>query len=74
MRKFKPIGTALDSVLKKTGLFHRIKSYTALIVWKEIVGEKVSAHTKPVTVKSSCLMVNVDNSTWMNELSIMKKK
>ena len=74
MRNFKPISTALDGVLKKIGLFSKMKSYTALLVWKEIVGEKISTHTNPVFVKNGCLIVNVDNSTWMNELSIMKKE
>jgi hypothetical protein len=40
--------------------------------WKEVVGERVAAHTMPAWIRSEVLWVFVDGSGWMQELTFMK--
>ena len=72
--KPKELGSFLNHILKKYGLFDKIKEHYIYIVWKEEVGENISAHTTPVFFKNGRLFVDVDSSTWLNELKFMKTK
>lgn len=42
--------------------------------WQEAAGEKVAAHSQPVMLKGSKLIVLVENSAWMNELTFLREK
>ncbi len=42
--------------------------------WSGIVGEAGFKHSRPVVFKKSVLTVYVDNSVWMQELSMQKRK
>ena len=41
--------------------------------WASVVGKKASQHTRPVALKRAQLIVNVDGSGWLYELTIKKK-
>ena len=41
--------------------------------WTSAVGKKASQHTRPVGLKASQLIVNVDGSGWLYELTLKKK-
>jgi predicted nucleic acid-binding Zn ribbon protein len=67
---------SLDSILKKvikklkkTGVteedLHR--------AWLAAVGKKAVKHTKPRTLRKLRLVVNIDSSTWLYELTLKKK-
>lgn len=40
--------------------------------WRRAVGEHIAKHTEPIRLQDGCLHVRVDNSAWMNNLSLMK--
>jgi len=41
--------------------------------WKQIVGNVIASHSQVLYVKNDTLFVYVDNSTWHNELSLIKE-
>jgi predicted nucleic acid-binding Zn ribbon protein len=41
-------------------------------IWKKVAGKKASAHTKPASLRKKCLVVNVDGSSWLYELTLRK--
>jgi len=42
--------------------------------WEEIVGKNISSHAKPAFFKYGKLFINVDSSSWLNELKFLKEK
>ena|SRR3989338_160578 len=42
--------------------------------WSKIVGEAGFKHSRPVVFKKNVLSVSVDNSVWLQELSMQKRK
>ena len=42
--------------------------------WKVIAGETGFKHSRPVVFKKNILTVYVDNSVWMQELAMKKRK
>lgn len=42
--------------------------------WKEIAGSAASRHTRPVSLRKATLTVFVDSSSWMQEMSLQKRK
>ena len=42
--------------------------------WKEAAGEGGSKHSTPVELKKAILLVRVDSSAWMQELTFRKRK
>lgn len=42
--------------------------------WDSAVGEKAARHSKPRSLQGSRLIVNVDDSSWLYELTVRKKE
>jgi len=42
-------------------------------LWKELVGQDGFRHSRPVAIRKNILNVLVDNSSWMQELSMRKR-
>ena len=42
--------------------------------WERAVGEKAAKHSKPCTLKGPRLIVSVDDSSWLYELTIRKRE
>lgn len=68
-RKVVSIGDVLGPLLKRLGLERRLREARIALEWDKIVGEKVAAHSRPVALKGKTLVVNVDSSVWLSELS-----
>jgi len=67
-----PVGTIIDSTLKKFGLSDEIARYKFVSYWAEIVGEAIAQRSRPEYVKNGSLIVRVKDSTWAQELSFQK--
>jgi hypothetical protein len=65
-------GDLLDGLLHGWGLDERLKQYRALIVWDEVVGPQIAAHTKPEKIRDGILEVSVDQPVWMQQLQLLK--
>jgi len=68
------IGNCLKPALDMLGVQEKFSASKLLIEWKNIVGESISANTKPVGVTGGVLTVHVSNSVWLMELSRFYKK
>ena len=64
--------SAINTFLKKAGLEKGVSQNNALLVWKEVVGEKVSQNTTPEKVESGTLYIKTRNSTWRLEFVFKK--
>jgi hypothetical protein len=74
MKQATRAGDLVDRLLKGFGLDDRLQQYRALIIWEEVVGPQIAAHTRPVRIRDGILEINVDQPTWMQQLQLMKPK
>lgn len=66
------ISNILPQLLIKLGLKKGIEQHKALIIWNQVVGKGISAHTKPGWINNGILWVIVDDSIWQQELEFLK--
>jgi predicted nucleic acid-binding Zn ribbon protein len=75
MKTPKKIGTILEEFLKRNKrLRKKINEEKIKQTWGEIVGEKISSHTKPLYINSGILFVRVNNPVWCHELSFLREE
>ena len=63
----------LPAVLEKLGVSRQIKRMEVLELWPEIVGDRLAEVTRARGVSDATLFVEVRNSAWLMELSMMKE-
>ena len=68
----KKVGNIIDRVMKGLGLGKRYNEQKSILLWEKVVGQRISGKTKPLYARNGKLVVEVDNSAWMSELSFMK--
>jgi hypothetical protein len=76
MAREKPLTKISDILLKiakKFDLEVKIVEQTINKNWGKLVGERISAHTKPDTVSYRKLLVHVDSPAWMQQLMFLKE-
>ena len=56
-------------MLRELGLEQRVKVGQFFSLWEEIVGEQIARHARPVEYRRGVIVVSVDSSTWLAELS-----
>ncbi len=72
LRKLKPVGSYLPSVLNKLGLSERLVQQKAVVLWPKAVGKDIKQQTIPNRIEQGVLFVSVSNPVWMNELVYLK--
>jgi len=72
MKKPQSIRYLLQNILKTLEIDVPLKTYSILGGWNEIVGESVSAHSQPRSIRNRILFINVSHSTWMQQLQFLK--
>jgi predicted nucleic acid-binding Zn ribbon protein len=70
----KPMGQAISQLLARTGYAQIQTAATCEAAWREAVGAKLAASTRPGLVKRGVLEVLVSNSAVLQELSFLKTK
>ena len=65
---------AIDVFLKKNDLEKGVNQNNAIIIWEQIVGEKIAKNTKADSVEFGVLMVKVETPTWRQELIFKKQE
>ena len=75
MRKKGKEPVNIASVLGKSsnalGLEGNIRYYKIWSRWEKIAGKTVAAHARPARIRGQTLIVRVDHSSWMQELSLL---
>jgi predicted nucleic acid-binding Zn ribbon protein len=67
------ISGVLSRVLRQLGLESELKGWRAVEDWDELVGPRLSRHTRAVGFRQGTLRVEVDGSAWMHELGFLKR-
>ncbi len=70
----KRIGDLLPRVLKGLGLEGRLEEGRLRAEWKSVVGEAIGDRSRPLRVRGKTLLVEVENSTWMNEIQFHRNE
>ncbi len=68
------IGGPLQELLARLRLSGPMVGWQAVEVWPEVVGDRVAARARAVAFRDGTLVVEVDSSTWMNELTYLKRR
>ena len=62
------LNTSIKTLLDNYGLKKGVKQNTAIAIWGEVVGDRVSKNTEPLSVEHGVITVSVSNPTWRQEL------
>ena len=68
----KKVSNIIEKVMKQLGLTKRYNEQKAVLIWNNVVGERILKRTQPLYAQDGKLVVEVENSAWMNELSFLK--
>ncbi|MDD5496338.1 MAG: DUF721 domain-containing protein [Candidatus Omnitrophica bacterium] len=71
--KDKTLAELVKSVISDLGKKGRVGEEEMSRAWEEVVGKSASRHARPVSLKKATLIVNVDGSSWLYELTTKKK-
>ena len=71
--KISPISEVIQSVFTKLEGTTNPFQEDMESLWKELVGQDGFRHSRPVAIRKNILNVLVDNSSWMQELSMRKR-
>ena len=62
------LGALVQEQIQKLGLEKKIKESQAVLIYKDVVGEKVAAISEAVDLRGGKLFVKVHSPTWKEEL------
>ena len=68
-----PIKEVAENVIKNLSKERTSKEEKVKKVWQKAVGRRFYSHTQPVSFRKHRLVVNVDSSAWLYELTMKKK-
>ncbi|NLJ61092.1 MAG: DUF721 domain-containing protein [Firmicutes bacterium] len=67
------INVAIESSLRRFGIVRKVKRSQAVFMWEDIVGPAAAKVSTAVTCRDGILFVEVKNSVWAAELSLLKR-
>lgn len=71
-KRFVRVGHRLPAVLRRLGLSETLAAQRAVLLWPEIAGKRVAAHSRAIDVEGKILVVEVDSPAWLTELAFLK--
>jgi predicted nucleic acid-binding Zn ribbon protein len=69
---FSTVRGVVEKVLKKYRLTGDLDAYKVFHMWAALVGDRISAHARPVRIDGYTLFVEVDDPLWLTQLKYMK--
>ena len=69
-----PIGDVTKSIIGKLSITRHKKEKKILEAWRRAAGERYSEHTQPVSLRRKELVVNVESSGWLYDLTMRKRE
>ena len=69
---FTPLSAIVEHFIRNRGLEGKQRERNLKNGLDEIVGEPISSHTRPDTIRFGTLHVLVDNSAWLQQLTFLK--
>ena len=73
-RKEERIDNVIKSVIEKLGRQSNPTSDEIDKIWKEAAGARAAGHSRPASLRKKRLVVNVDGSSWLYELTLRKRE
>lgn len=70
----KPLEEVLGKIISGIGSKGIFTQEDMAAAWEAAVGEKAAGHSRPRSMKGSRLIVSVDDSGWLYELTVQKKE
>lgn len=62
----------LNDLCHRWGIEKKMKEYSALSHWPNVVGKKIADISQPLGIERGKLFVQVESAPWRNELTFMK--
>ena len=69
-----PLGRMITKIIESLGDKGKLGEEEIMSAWQNAVGKQAASHSRPVSFKRATLIVNVDGSSWLYELSTRKKE
>ncbi len=69
----KPLEDLVKSIISNFAVKDKLTEEEILSKWSLVVGEKAAKHSRPRAFTDSRLIVHVDDSSWLYELTTRKK-
>lgn len=66
--EFETLSSALRSALREMGLEKRIKERQCLLLWDEVVGEKLASVSQAEDIKNGVIFVSAKDPIWGQEI------
>lgn len=73
-KKQQEVGDVLTRVIRHQGWDVKFDLHSFFPKWKEVAGESVASCSRPVKIVKNVLWIEVDNSTWMQQLQFEKRR
>ncbi|NOY78977.1 MAG: DUF721 domain-containing protein [Calditrichaeota bacterium] len=73
MKRAAELGSVLNRILKDLHIEKKVYQSQALLLWSEVVGEKISKISRAERVDNGILFVRVDSPSWRTELIYLKR-
>jgi predicted nucleic acid-binding Zn ribbon protein len=68
------LNAVLAALFKRLGWGRRLEEGRIWEVWEEAVGPEIARHARPRQVRDGRLVVEADQSSWMNELMLIRPR
>ena len=69
----KPLEDLVKNIIGNLGSKDKLTEEEIRLAWDLVVGKKAARHSKPRSFQGSRLIVHVDDSSWLYELTTRKK-
>ena len=71
-RKTDRISAGLPEIMRDKGWEQKLDQHRVFIDWQSLVDETTAAHSQPLKVVKDVLWLEVENSSWMQQLQYQK--
>lgn len=65
------VSQILQGVLRQSGLHERLEERSALLRWREVVGEDIAGHSRAVDISEGILTIEADHGAWRQEVTML---
>ena len=66
-----PVSRLIEGALRQYGLHDRLAERSALLRWREIVGEEMASHSQAVDLVDGVLVLDADHGAWRQEIIML---
>ena len=68
------LNAAIREFSKSLGITKKLREYTVVTAWRDLVGEQIAKVTTPQRIENGTLHVSVATAPWRTELSMRKRE